>query len=124
MSRILVIDDEPAVRSLISRILTREGHEVTEAADGITGMAAFQAGNFQLVITDINMPEMDGIEVIAALREQDVPVVAVSGGGRLGKEVLLDSAHVMGAVHSLEKPFTVEDLLAVARQALGEGGRP
>jgi len=66
------------------------------------------------------MPEMDGIEVIGELRGGGTPVVAISGGGRIDKGLLLDSADLMGAVHTLAKPFTMEALLDIVRSSLGE----
>lgn len=120
MRRILVIDDDQAVRHVVGRVLERGGYEVEEAADGRAGMCVYRTSPFDLVITDINMPEMDGIEVIGELRGAGTPVVAISGGGRIDKNLLLDSAGLLGAVYTLAKPFTMEALLEVVRSALGE----
>lgn len=74
-----------------------------------------------LVVTDVLMPEMDGVELIIALRKEapELPVIAVSGGGRLPKELMLDTASALGVVYTVEKPFDLEHFLAVVDQALG-----
>lgn len=124
MARILVIDDDPQIRTSIRRVLEREGHEVLEAEDGRQAIALVGRQTCDLVITDINMPEMDGIEVIMALAENrpGLPVIAVSGGGKLPKELLLSSAGVLGAVTTLGKPFDIAELVAAVRGALAPSG--
>ena len=108
------------VRDSLVRLLSRYGHDVAEAADGRAGVAALAEFEADLVLTDINMPEMDGIEVINALLKErpGLPVVAISGGGRLDKGLLLGNALALGAVSSLSKPFEVEQVLAVIDEAL------
>jgi DNA-binding response OmpR family regulator len=120
VSRILVIDDDRGVRGGVAAYLHRLGHEVVEASDGSQGMKALRDEPFDLVITDINMPDMDGIEVIAQLREaaDAVPVIAISGGGLFAKELLLANAEMLGAVRTLAKPFDLDDLGAAVREAL------
>ena len=120
MARVLVIDDDVEVRSAVVRILEHLGHSVVQAGDGRQAMGLFRADPTDLVITDINMPEMDGIEVMNALREMKagVPVIAMSGGGRMPKEILLSSAGLLGAVETLEKPFLMADLTAAIERAL------
>lgn len=90
----------------LSRALERWGHRVTTASDGRKGLAAFEAETPELVITDVNMPDMDGIELIIALgsRDPEVPVVGMSGGGMLAKELLLDNASALSAVITLLRP--------------------
>ena len=125
MARILLIDDEEVVRVGMRRALTAFGHEVLEAAGGREGLRILTEQGVDLVLTDINMPDTDGIETIIAIRERglDLPVIAMSGGGRMPKEVLLDSAHVLGALVCLAKPFDVRDLQAALGAALGTDGR-
>ncbi len=122
MATILVIDDESAVRDTMRRLLERYGHEVREAANGREALKA--APDYDLVITDINMPEMDGIEVIMALtdRRPGLPVIAISGGGRLPKDLLLSSADMLGAVTTLPKPFDLSELIEAVDRALASGG--
>src|SRR5689334_14152892 len=81
MARILVIDDEPTVCAAIDVVLTRAGHRVTAAQDGGAGIDAFQDGAFDLVLLDLFMPGVEGLETIRRLRERagNVPIVAMSG---------------------------------------------
>lgn len=125
MAGILVIDDDDQVRTSLRRVLERAGHEVVEAADGKTAVALVSERPCDLVITDINMPEMDGIEVIMALagRRPGLPVIAISGGGKVPKELLLSSAGLLGAVTTLSKPFEMEELIEAVNQALVPRGR-
>lgn len=120
MPRILVIDDDNEVRRGVVRMLEHMGHDVVQAADGRQAMVLFEADPPDLVITDINMPEMDGIEVINQLRQMKagVPIIAMSGGGRMPKEILLSSAGLLGAVGTLEKPFLLADLTSAVEEAL------
>lgn len=121
MARILVIEDEEAVRSLVTRMLSRVGHEVDEASDGREGLRMFEESPADLVITDINMPGMDGIEVIKAFRSvrAEVPIIAISGGGLMPKELLLSSASALGAVEVVSKPFEIAQLVGAVERALG-----
>ena len=120
MSRILIIDDEQPVRSVFRRALERAGHEVSEAGDGQAGLKQIAQSSFDLVVTDIVMPEIEGIEFILQLhREQpDLKVIAMSGGGRVAPKAYLDMARAAGAVSVLAKPFTIEALLAAVDAAL------
>ena len=124
MATILVIDDDDDVRAGIRRILERADHEVLEAADGRAAIDLARSHSMELVITDINMPEMDGIEVILRLSEDGdgLPIIAVSGGGMLPKESLLSDADALGAVSSLAKPFEMTDLVAAVDAALAGSG--
>lgn len=121
MSRILVVDDDGAVQSAVGRILERAGHDVDFAVNGREAMKAIRSDPPDLVVTDVLMPEMDGIELITTLRSEcpGLPIVAVSGGGKLPKELMLDTARALGALWTVEKPFDVDRLLAVVTQALG-----
>lgn len=120
MAHILLIDDEPSVRAGVGRYLRMRGHEVTEAADGAAALRLAASRRPDLVITDINMPEMDGIEVIMAVSKgtPGLPVIAISGGGRMPKELLLQSAEVLGAMTTLQKPFDLEELDEAVTRAL------
>jgi DNA-binding response OmpR family regulator len=116
---ILVIEDHDPMAKIIETILVAADHTVTRAADGRAGMALFAKQRFDLVITDILMPDQEGIETIRALvKEQPgVKIIAVSGSGRDGGMDYLRMAEAFGAMATLQKPFQPEDLLGLVRQA-------
>lgn len=120
MALILVIDDEVAIRRGVVAYLGRLGHEVTEATNGEDAVRLATEKRFDLVITDVNMPKMDGIEVINELRRaaSTTPVIVISGGGIYPKELLLGSARALGAVSTLAKPFELEQLKLAVETAL------
>jgi CheY-like chemotaxis protein len=120
MGTVLVVDDEKGVRSLIRKVLERSGHRVVEAGDGNEALTLFRQGGVDYVITDIIMPDKDGIETIATMRRESptVKILAVSGGGRAHATDLLALAPRAGADAVLSKPFRAADLArAVARLA-------
>jgi CheY-like chemotaxis protein len=119
MAIILVIDDELPMRRLLSRLLTGAGHTVHEAADGHAGLALFQQVQPALVITDIVMPEMEGIETIRELRRggSPVPILAISGG--TAPPLYLHAATGLGATAALSKPFAADALLGAVTELLG-----
>ena len=121
MACILVIDDEDFVRATVGKHLTRAGHEVVEAADGKKAMELLEESPVDLIITDIYMPDMDGIEFTSRLGQQvpDAKIIAISGGGYLDKQDVLTMARNLGAARTLAKPFTGKELVAVVREVLG-----
>jgi two-component system response regulator MprA len=112
--QILIVDDDPCIRALISATLSRRGYEVRSAENGRAALALHAIAPADLVITDIFMPEMDGIEVIIALRSNvDIPqVVAISGGGSMCGKDALRMADLLGANAILEKPLSMSALVA------------
>jgi CheY-like chemotaxis protein len=120
MATILVVDDDDAFRSMLRRTLQRIGHEVIEAAEGRAALRTLSDRPVDLVITDIIMPTMEGIETIVALRRTypHLRVIAISGGGRIKAESYLDVAKAFGAVRVLSKPFENEELIAAIEDAL------
>lgn len=123
MARILVIDDDLAVRIAIRRMLKYTNHEVVEAPDGKEGVQLYRQKPADLVITNIFMPEKDGLEVIQELR-QDFPgvkIIAISGGSKMGDFDFLPMAKELGVLYTLEKPFHMEKLLRAVRGALEQG---
>ena len=112
MARILVIDDDPGVRDILNQMLVRLGHDCETAPDGKEGMRIFRNNPAELVITDILMPEKEGIETILELRREfpDVKIVAISGGGAVGPEIYLTMAKELGADRTLSKPFNLREL--------------
>lgn len=116
MSKILVIDDEKAIRNTLKDILEVEGHNVDVAEDGHAGLEMFDNGSYELVLCDIKMPQMDGIEVLEKLQERqpDVPVVMISGHGNIDTAV---DAIKKGAFDFIEKPLDLNRLLITIRNA-------
>ena len=117
---ILVIDDDEVIRSLLRDLLERDGYVVMEAENGKIGLKLLCEKSPDLVITDIIMPEKEGIEVIRELRRDfpDVKIIAISGGGTIGPETYLQMAKGMGAHRVFEKPFKVEEMLEAVRELL------
>lgn len=120
MPRILVIDDEPQVRGLLERFLAKEGFEVVVAADGAAGLRALHATPVDLVITDIVMPEREGIGFIMEARKEfpALRIIAISGGGRMGPESYLTIARELGANRAFAKPLDLPEFLAAVRELL------
>jgi CheY-like chemotaxis protein len=122
MRRVLVIDDEELARYTMREILESAGYEVVEAANGNQGLAHLRINKFDLVVTDIIMPEKDGIETIIELKNDfpEMTVIAVSGGGRSLRLDFLKLAKQYGATKVLAKPFSEEDLLASMEDCLNK----
>ncbi len=120
MAHILLVDDEIAIRSLIAGVLAREGHVVSQAADGREALEKVRAAPPELVITDILMPEWDGIGLMMSLSREGwkVPVIAMTG---IPPESVpyLRIAHSLGAVRTIAKPFSMSELVRMTNEALG-----
>jgi DNA-binding NtrC family response regulator len=114
MTKILVIDDDVIVRETIVQILEDGGYQVLSAEDGKRGMVAFRSERPDLVITDIIMPEQEGIQTITEIRgvKPDAKIIAISGGGRIGNTDFLKIARHLGAFDAIAKPFDPDDLLS------------
>lgn len=125
MARILLIEDDELVRRMLYLLLTRAGHEVVEAENGERGVALQLADPADLVLTDIIMPERDGIEALMDLRRRKlgVPVIAMSGGGRVSATDYLVAAGKLGAVATLTKPVDPKVLLETVDRALADARR-
>jgi DNA-binding NtrC family response regulator len=110
---ILVIDDEPALREILSQVLTTAGHRVVGAGNGKEASKALTTSAFDVVVTDVIMPEKDGMQVISELRKKfpEVRIIAMSGGGHVSRDQYLKIAKGLGAHAVLEKPFTNQKLL-------------
>ena len=117
MARILVVDDELQMRQMLRQALECRGHTIDEAADGREALRHFDRQRPDLVITDLVMPEKEGIETIQALRRKcpEIPIIAISGGGRVGPENYLAMAGQMGANRTFAKPFHVDEILTAVR---------
>ena len=111
MARILIIDDDDTLRGIIAKSLTHAGHTVTQANNGRKGVAQFKASPTDLVVTDLVMPEQEGMETIQILHRDfpNLPVIAMSGGLD-GSPLYLDLTRRLGARITLTKPFTLQQL--------------
>jgi len=130
MARIQVIDDDQAIRATIKLLLEREGHEVVLAEDGRKGLDQFRTGQFDLLIVDIFMPGMDGLETVRSIHQvrPDIPIIVISGYAAraamksvpafLNAPDFLDMAMKFGAVSSLQKPFRPSQLLSAVTNCL------
>jgi len=122
MARILIIDDDERVLAMLADAVRGAGHTVVTATNGRHGLDAFRAGPADLVITDIIMPDVEGIETIVELRalSANVPILAISGGSLQGVGSYLPTAAALGATVTLEKPFRVAVLLNAVERLLAE----
>jgi CheY-like chemotaxis protein len=130
MARILIVDDDSAVRATIKLLLERAGHSVVAASDGRSGLVHFEAGDFDLLFLDIFMPGMDGIETMRLVHQQRplLPIIVISGNPNLSEQGsapdFLTMATKLGAVSSLQKPFRPAALLAAVAGCLDAAKRP
>ena len=124
MSTILVVDDDDQVRSLLRRILQKEGHDVREAADGQAAIDACHSKCPDLLIMDLVMPGKEGLETIQEIRQQHPAqkILAISGGGAGRSQSYLQLAKKLGASQALAKPFGVAELVQAVKQLLADGG--
>jgi CheY-like chemotaxis protein len=113
MAKILVIDDNAQMRRTVRHVLAGGNHEVIEAADGNQGLDQFALHRPEIVITDLLMPEKEGIETIRELRRMApaLRIIAMSGGGTDNDSIFLGMAKALGADAVLAKPFRADDLL-------------
>ncbi len=125
MTKILVIDDDVIVRETIVQILEDGGYQVLSAEDGKRGMAAFRSERPDLVITDIVMPEQEGIQTITEMLKSKpgTKIIAISGAGRIGNTDFLKIAQALGAMDAIPKPFDPDELLTVVKNCLAGRGR-
>ncbi len=120
MCNILVVEDDVSVRDMVVRFLERAGYKVTTASNGREAMDAVEDMPPDVVVTDVFMPEKDGVELILELARLPTRprVVAMSGGGILGTTSMLDVVGKLGAVTTLPKPFGKDELLVAVEAAL------
>ena len=117
---ILMVDDNTQLRELLGGALTKMGYEVTSASNGAEAFRAISLNRFDVVLTDMLMPERDGIEVIGELRrmQPEARIVAMSGGGRGSRDHYLQTAKGLGAHAVLGKPFSMSELTAALDSVL------
>lgn len=121
MTQVLIVDDDPFFRDMLEEMVKRDGHQVQTVSNGKEALAAIEQQAPDLLITDILMPEQDGIELIMQLAEREiqVPIIAISGGRRtISHKFNLESARLMGVRVTLPKPIRRDDLRAAIDKAL------
>lgn len=119
--RILVIDDDEQMRVLLQQAMQWAGFEVVAAENGRQGQQLFEEQPADLIITDLIMPEQEGLETIRILKQgyPAVKIIAISGGGRIGPEAYLPAAMELGADRIFTKPFDVKELISAVQELLG-----
>jgi two-component system C4-dicarboxylate transport response regulator DctD len=112
VAHVLVVDDDADVRAVVRKVITKLGHQVWDVADGNEALRILETSPVDLIISDVYMAAMDGMELLVRVQqlELNVPVVVISGGGYKPREEVLKMAAACGAVATLDKPFTVEQL--------------
>jgi DNA-binding response OmpR family regulator len=120
MQNILVIDDDKLMCLALAKMLISAGYNVVQASDGEEGLKLYRTQDFDLVITDLIMPDKEGIQIIRELRKENsqVRIIAISAGGRGGATDYLKWARLMGAKQCLTKPIKREDLLGSVESVL------
>jgi len=122
MARILIIDDDNHLRKMLKIMLENEGYNVEDAENGYIGMKIIRKSHFDLVITDIIMPDKEGIETIMEIKKDfpTIKIIAMSGGGKISTDSYLVMAGHLGASKTLEKPFQQAELVDAVRELLKE----
>lgn len=121
MPRILIVDDSPADRSALRKVLETRGYRVQEAADGKAAIRMQRTIPADLVITEILLPEKDGIETIVDLKRgfPDVKIIAISGGGAISPQIYLKMAMELGAARALKKPLDQHKMMETVWELVG-----
>lgn len=122
MASILIADDQEKIRNMLKSLFEQYNHTVSLAANGKEALGLYRSQAFDLVITDIIMPDMEGIETIRELKKLDpkVKIIAMSGGGSVRAMEYLRMAAMLGALRTVEKPFDVREMLDTVRFCLEE----
>ncbi len=121
MPRILVVDDDPISRQVLKAMLEKEGHLVTEAEDGVKAVKGYDRNLIDLVITDIFMPEKEGVQTVRELMKEnpEIKIIAVSGGSSSANYDSLDWIKMFGVKYTFTKPFNAKAILAAVDDLLG-----
>ena len=120
MSHIIIIDDDHQIRLMLKKLLEIEGYTVTVAKNGKDGIKEYRKNPADLIITDIIMPEKEGLETINELKKEfsDIKIIAISGGGKNNPDTYLYLAKKLGAIHTFYKPIKKKDLLKVVKNLI------
>ncbi len=123
MQKILIIDDEPHILLMLKKMLERAGYEIDMASNGNEGLDIFRKAPTDMVITDIIMPEKEGLETIREMRRirPELKIIAMSGGGKVSAENYLEIAKIFGASRVISKPFTQNEMIAAVTDLMGVG---
>ena len=122
MAKILIIDDEPNILLMLKKLLERNGYETELAINGVEGIEMFKKSMHDLVITDIIMPEKEGLETIREMKriKSDLKIIAMSGGGRVSADSYLKIARIFGASKLIAKPFSMKEMLLAVQELLND----
>ncbi|WP_291327726.1 response regulator [Desulfovibrio sp. UCD-KL4C] len=122
MSRILVVDDDPISRQILRAMLEKEGHVISEAEDGVKAVNNYDKGSVDLVITDIFMPEKEGVQTVRELIKEnpEVKIIAVSGGSSSANYDSLDWIKMFGVKYTFTKPFNSKAIISAIDDLLSE----
>ena len=120
MLKILIIDDEPHILLMLKKMMEQSGYETDLAANGNEGIERFRKSQADLVITDIIMPEKEGLETIREMRriKPDLKIIAMSGGGKVSADNYLEIAKIFGAARVIAKPFTKKEMVSAVRELM------
>ena len=126
MGHILLVEDEQLVAETLASAMVSRGHTVVTASNGIEGIKRFTEQAFDLVVTDIIMPDKEGIEMILDMRKfkPETKIIAISGGGRIGNAEFLRMAASVGAMATLQKPIPLAKFLSVLTETLSQSPPP
>lgn len=125
MKKILIIDDEPHILLMLKKMLERAGYDIDIASNGLEGLTLFRKDPSDLVITDIIMPEKEGLETIREMKrmQSDLKIIAMSGGGKISADNYLHTARIFGASRILEKPFTQQQMVDTVHELMNGSNR-
>jgi DNA-binding NtrC family response regulator len=118
--RIMIVDDDASIRRTLHLLLSRQGYEVIQASDGFEAVRLWRQRGGDLVITDLHMPQKDGIETIVELLSHSpgLRIIAMSGGGQTKRLDLLGNLAMLGTILTVEKPFTLDEMMTAVSRAL------
>ena len=123
MQKILIIDDEPHILMMLKKMMEKAGYDIDLASNGHEGMKLFQKSPSDLVITDIIMPEKEGLETIREMKriQPELKIIAMSGGGKISAESYLETASIFGANRVIQKPFTQKEMVTAVNELMVAG---
>mgnify|MGYP006280527557 CR=1 FL=1 len=123
MQKILIIDDEPHILMMLKKMMEKAGYDIDLASNGDEGMKLFQKSPSDLVITDIIMPEKEGLETIREMKriQPELKIIAMSGGGKISAENYLETASIFGANRVIQKPFTQKEMVTAVNELMAAG---